>query len=306
MQFKGVFVKISASVAEIYIIGGVLHTNRVQRLNVSASGKVTEYMDDVPQVPVDWVYGASAVMDDSQKILTLIGGLALLNGHQKYDLVWNLDTQNSSSSWTRGPDLLTGRKYHCSCRLGAIIYVIGGEDSNDTKLSSVEMLDTSQALPQWIQTQDYPLHVYGQACVVFGDEVWVSGGRKSLSRTTAVYSWNSTTWQARPSMITRRVGHGMVMNRAKMWVISGYLTTSVEIYKNNAWHVVSPLPEIYYYGISVLYGTNVIQIAGWTVSNTSHISDRVYFMDITTGTWSLSSTTISQAVMNSAVALLIK
>ncbi len=296
------FVKISASVAEIYIIGGVLHTNRVQRLNVSASGKVTEYLDDVRHVPVAWVYGASAVMDDSQKIITLIGGRAWLSGHQKYDLVWNLDTQNSSSSWTRGPDLLTGRKYHCSCRLGAIIYVIGGEDSNGTKLSSVEMLDTSQALPQWIQTQDYPLHVYQQACVVFGDEVWVSGGRTSTSDTTAVYSWNSTTWQTRLSMINSRYGHGMVMNRAKMWVISGFRTTSVELYENNTWHVVSPLPEIYYHGISVLYGNNVIQMTG---CNSSGVSDRVYIMDITTDTWSVSSTTISQAVKYSAVALVI-
>ncbi len=300
---------ISASMAEIYIIGGNLRlfyrTSSVQRLVVSASGNVTEKLEDGPHLPVDTVFGASTVMDNSQTIITLIGGYAWLNGSVRYDLVWILVTQHTSPNWTRGPDLITGRFHHCTCRLGAIIYVIGGEDSNNTKLSSVEMLDTSQLSPEWTQTQDYPPHVYGQACVVFGDEVWVSGGRTPSGLTKLVYSWNSTTWQARPSMIQVRGGHGMVMKKAKLWVISGESTTSVELYENNAWHVVSSLPEIHYYGISVLYGNNVIQMAGFIVSNSSHISDRVYIMDIITGKWSFSSTTISQAVFYPAVALVI-
>ncbi len=292
--------------AEIYIIGGFPRTNRVQRLVVSASGNVTEKLEDGPHIPVDSVYGASAVVGDSQTIITLIGGRAWLPWDYKYDLVWNLDTQNSSSSWTRAPDLITGRRYHCSCRLGAIIYVIGGKDSNETILASVEMLDTSQALPQWIQTQDYPLHVHNLACVVFGGEVWVSGGKTPSGLTSAVYSWNSTNWQIRPRMNQDRSGHGMVMNRAKMWVISGHWTTSVEQYENQAWHTLSPVSALRMYGLNVLWGNNVIQIAGYGTLNTSDvISDTVYMMDITTGTWSLSPITINQAVKYCAAALVI-
>ncbi len=154
------------------------------------------------------MYGASAVIDDSQTIITLIGGLTK-STVTKYDLVWLLDTQNLSLGWNQKQHLIT------------------------------EMVDTSQTSPKWKETQDYPLNVTEQACVVFGDELWVSGGKMSTGQTNAVYSWNSTTWQAKPSIVNDRHGHTMVMNSKKVWVISGTYRNSVELYENNAWREIS-------------------------------------------------------------------
>ncbi len=84
--------------SKIIIIGTSPNSNCVQRLKVSSSGNVTEQLEDGPQVPVYSVYGASAIIDDSQTIITLIRGHAQTSGSDSYDLVWILNTQNISPS----------------------------------------------------------------------------------------------------------------------------------------------------------------------------------------------------------------
>lgn len=287
--------------SEIYVIGG-LQNNHVQRLAVSLSGKVTEQLDGGPQVPVDSLLGASAIMDDSHTLITVIGGMTSLNGTVKCNLVWILDTQHTSPNWISGPNLLIGKYKHCSCRLGPIIYVITGSSCSDVLKSSVEMLDTSQTSAQWTQTQAYPMSLYGTACVVVGNEVWVSGGfTKSKTNINNVYSWNSVTWQARPSMLTARRGHSMVTYGGQIWVISGWYEPSVEVFEigNNTWHVLSLLPMWRGYGgSSVLLDTMAILVAG---KGPSGFLSAISIMNITTGTSSLSPVTISQPVYYCAV-----
>lgn len=295
----------------MYIIGGTSPPiNRVQRLNVSAFGDVTRYKQDGPQVPVESIHGASAVFDDYLKLISLTGGKVFLSGTMKFDLVWTLDLSQSSSSWDRGPDLLTGRKWHCSCMLGSIIYVIGGFSSNTwNKLDDVEMWDTSPyTSAQWVQVQAYPISVVGAACVSVQDEVWVSGGAISPEQTStnAVYSWNSHAWTERPRMLTARKGHGMVTYGGHIWVISGEGEASVEVYDNIAWHVVSYLPAWRMYGASVLWGRTVIQVAGWGPNqNTIKQAATVYTMNITSSKWALSHTSIENSVYRCAVAFVI-
>ncbi len=296
--------------AEIYIIGGMYQSNNyVQRLAVSSTG--IEHLKDGPQVPVDSLYAASAVVDDSQTLITLIGGEATIteNVIYMYNLVWHLnilETNSPSYSWTRGPNLITGRYYHCSCKLAAFIYVVGGTDEQLNYLSSVEVLDTSQRSPEWTLIKPYPIKVTNPACVMMGDEIWVSGGSLTATdHTSAVYSWNTTTWQTRSKMTYKRSGHSMMAYNGQIWVIFGDDTSSVEVYKNNKWTILLPLFMQQRNGPSVFWGNTVIHIAvivagGFIPQRTSN---EVFTMNTTTGIWSLSPTSLRLPVTQCAAVL---
>ncbi len=293
--------------AEIYIIQG--STNHVQRLNVSASGYVTERLQYSPSVPVDSVFAPSANVDSTRKLITLTGGYAKISGVPHFELVWNLNISHSSPSWTPGPNLLKGRYYHCSAKLGTVIYVIAGRDMDNIRLSSVEMWNTSETPANWTQTLEYPHSLLDAACCVMRDEVWVAGGWTSEGVINEVYSWKGPgyTWEAKPSMLKSRRGHSMATDGHQIWVISGFGEASVEMYENDIWHIVSELPGYRELGGSVVWGMHVIQVSGRGPQDGYDgvdIRQTVYLIDRKTGNCSLSPITISDAVMFFAIALI--
>lgn len=297
--------------AQIYVIGGksIRGThNFVQRLAVSSSGNVTKSLKDGPKVPVESLYASSAVVDDSRKLITLIGGKAMINKRYEYHLVWNLNVlgdYSGSPSWTRGPDLITGRYHHCSCRQGHTIYVVGGIDESFNYLSSVEMLDTSQSSPKWTLIKPYHMKVKNPACVVVGDEIWVSGGLlDSVYVTRGVYSWNTTTWQVRPMMLKARYYHTMVAYNGQIWAMFG-LHNSVEVYENNKWKMLYSLPERHINGPIVMWNKTLINVSGQLKNPMSSFIfiNNVFTGNATTDHWSESTTSIHTAVVWPAVVL---
>ncbi len=314
-----IFVVVSG-LAVINVIGGF--DNTVQRLSVSDSFGISR-LQDGPYVPVQYMEDASATVDHRTRI-TLTGGFANVNGSSRYDLVWHLETTDATPRWTRGPNLLNGRRSHISFRLGTHLYVGMGRNANYvTELSGLESLDTTtQSSPVWEQSEpSYPLNVSEAACVVIEnqgvDEVWVTGGNlASGSRTNAVYSWRGPgyKWQQQTNMSKSRYAHSMASDGVCIWVVGGKEKhnvngeATVEVYYNGTWSLVSPLPAWHYGSISVLWGNFLVQMGGWGPApeekmGRSQDRNRVFVMSVTTGSWSLSDIYLTNAI-DASVALI--
>ncbi len=315
--------------AVIFVIGG--YSNTVCRLSVSDSSGVT-HLQNGPSVPVYYQYAedASAIVDHRTRI-TLIGGFSKLDQNIRYDLVWYLETTDVTPRWTRGPNLITGRRRHIGFRLGTYLYVGMGRDikygSDHPQLSGLESLDSSTQSSIWEQTgPSYPLNVSDAACVVIQnqgvDEVWVTGGYLAPDiytglGTNAVYSWRgpSYSWQQQAYMIRKRYAHSMASDGVRIWVVGGkekhmaHGDASVEVYHQGSWSLVSPLPAWRYGGVSVMWGDFLVQIGGFGPSSGGGIGSSMgtgtlFVLSITNNTWSLSDIHLNSCTLDATVALI--
>ncbi len=296
------------------MIGGSPSTNHVQRLSLSASGVVSR-LQDGPRLPVDSVITSSIVVDKQTRI-TNTGGSACLNGSRRYDLVWHLETADINPQWTLGPNLLTGRRFHISFRLGTNLYVGMGYDGS-RYLSSLEKLDTTQSSPVWqYSLPNYPLRLHRAACVVMQgqdgvDEVWVAGGLLGYpsTRTNAVYSWRGPgySWHQEASMTRGRDDHAMAVHGTNIFAMGGWDTeasNTMEMYHNGTWSLLSYLPATLAQSGSVVWGDYLVVVAGYGPKigqSGGGPRDSALVMDIKSGNWSESNSSLSQGVWLCAV-----
>ncbi len=318
------FFVVDSGSAVIFVIGGS-KSNRTQRQSVSTSG-VVSYIPDTSRVPVSYVYGAAAVVDRTR--ITLSGGLTNVNGSNRYDLVWHLQTTDLKPQWSRGPDLLTDRINHVSFRLGTKLFVGMGNTKGTNGLSSLEMLDTTHSSPVWQQSfTGYPLTVTQAACVVMRnqgkDTVWVAGGTKysgsssSIYGIKSVYSWQGPgyRWKLQTSLLAARYGHSLATDGVHIWVVGGYdygkrrAVNIVDMYSQGTWTKVSPLPVVRSLGGSVYWNDSLIQIAGYGPAPPGELGgvgaqDSVFVMNVTSGNWSFSDTILTEPVSQCAVAFI--
>ena len=140
--------------AEIYVIGG-WGSSRVMRLSVDGDGEVGR-LPDAARLPCKELWHASVVVDDSETVLYVTGGVAWMSDGHHYDQVWRLDTREEQPDWTRHSTLVTGRLRHCSFRLGSQLFVCGGLDEHDNVLDTVEVLTDSH---RWKHIGRYPIKV---------------------------------------------------------------------------------------------------------------------------------------------------
>lgn len=293
--------------AVIYLIGGYLK-KATQRVSMSESG-VLSPLPGGPDVPVRNVMAASAAVDNRTRI-TLTGGQTIMNERLVYHLVWHLETSDVTPQWTRGPDLHIKRFGHISFWLAGNLYVGMGTSSGSIKVSSLEMLDTSQPsplpLPNWrTSLPSYPLNVSFPTCVLMqgqaGEEVWVMGGESQSGITNAVYSWRGPghSWQEQPSMIKARYGHSSVINGGRIWVMGGYKDATVEMYNEGTWSLVSPMPDPSFDGAAVMWHDHLVQLAA-----NGFLRSDAYVMNITTNSWTVSKPRLYTSVYRNAAAFI--
>ena len=74
------------------------------------------------------------------------------------------------------PPLNTGRRCATSTSFEDMIVVAGGEGRNGGRLSSVEVLDSSQPSSTWWEICDLPVKSYFMQCTVTGNELFIGCG----------------------------------------------------------------------------------------------------------------------------------
>jgi N-acetylneuraminic acid mutarotase len=198
---------------------------------------------------------------------------------------------DTSGKWTQIPLFNNEAIYvHTSCTVDGKLYVIGGNDSNNTTLSTVDMFDPNTG--EWVSKKAMPTDRGLPACASIEGKIYVMGGARGIGgnfdagglKTVEVYNTTNDTWTQLADMPTKRWGHSAVALNGKIYVFGGVtfgsVTTvyaSVEVYdpQTNSWTTKSSMPTARYNLTCRLLGSNVYAIGGWYNSDSGPIYNKV-------------------------------
>lgn len=136
-----------------------------------------------------------------------IGGTdgTILNTAECYDI--------DSNTWTSISPLSIGRKFPGVESLAGRVYIIGGNDSNNTRLRSVEMYTPS--LNQWVTVAPLLQPRSGLGTVIMNGHIYAIGGHDGKGPLSSVEKYDPLTnkWSPQTPMSVSRdcVGTAMVM-----------------------------------------------------------------------------------------------
>ena len=155
--------------------------------------------------------------------LYIIGGL----GVNTTKTVEVFNTQYGT--WRQlSPSMPNSRAGHCSVVMNDLIFVIGG-DTDGTALS-MDMFNITENV--WKRTQVFrtiPVRS-GHACVLLGNDIFVTGGLEHLTNhiLRSSFSINIMTFETRtlPDMNHSRISHGLTLNHNQPYAVGGYNRSS--------------------------------------------------------------------------------
>jgi N-acetylneuraminic acid mutarotase len=209
--------------------------------------------------------------------------------------------ERSSGVWTQIPLFNNKAIYgHTSCVVGGKLYVIGGNDSSSTTLSTMAMLDPTTDL--WVSRKGMPTDRSLAACASIEGKIYVIGGGRTIGgnidasglQTVEVYDTTNDTWTALADMPTRRWGHSAVALHGKIYVVGGVsfgsVTTvyaSVEVYdpQKDSWTTNSGMPTARYNLTCCALDSSIFAIGGWYNSGSGPIYDKVEIYNPESDKW---------------------
>lgn len=135
------------------------------------------------------------------------------------------DTQNDK--WSAGKDSLEYHSDTCADSLNGKVYMVGGYGENYSYLSIAEVYDPVK--DQWSQLPDMPTARGDLMCVAVAGEMYVLGGyyddgsnvNNSFSNKMESYNPTSTTWTARPDLLTARGDAAIVVLQGERIMLVG-------------------------------------------------------------------------------------
>ena len=270
------------------VVGGLPRTSDVQRFNVSRSCfKVLTNFPSLPHI----ASGVSVVVDPKGNIYVMGGTTYLPSGDSEEEVnMFDIQTQ----TWTPLPSLISGKYQAPAFYMSGYIYYVGSQ--------SMQRLSLEDTHSGWENFGDPPIaNMFYAASCVNNQQVWVSHG-SSMHRLKS----GSTTWDEMASMPTSaQYGHLMACAADYIYVI-GDENIKMQVYdiSSNIWSQLGgPLPyDRRYTGALYLPWNEIIVPAGRDPSGNKHNTLLRY--DISTGTWSKSSSVLKKAVVSCGVALL--
>ena len=190
--------------AKLYAVGGetsVGPTSSIEVLDTSAASPA-------------WVTGPSLTTARSGLGLAALGAkLYAVGGNGGSDFpasVEVLDTSAASPAWVAGPSMTTARWGFGLVALGAKLYAVGGFfqplREPDNVLASVEVLDTSVAVPVWVPGPNMTAARYGLGLAALDSTLYAAGGQYYVDPMTSseflpIYAkCNATTSPTEPPM----------------------------------------------------------------------------------------------------------
>ena len=175
-------------VSSMIIIGGISNTDTGKDITTNNCWRLEneewEVLKECPMPKKVSLFSACISRD----------GIIVTGGSIPVSQCWLLST--STYQWSPLPDLNTARLRHASVCAGGQVYAIGGEGTNENKLSSVESLQNNGK--QWDILPDLPEAVEHPMATANGQYVYVFGGINNTgqhSRTVYVYRTSRKSWK---------------------------------------------------------------------------------------------------------------
>ena len=243
---------------------------------------------------------AIAVIDG---LLTTVGGYrGSLN--KNTNRLFSLTGEGNGRKWTRKfPPMPTKRYILSALCTGTVLIVAGGEDDDNHKLQTVEVLNTETR--QWHTAPDLPEPLAESSLALRGDLVYLLGGiNKDNSPTNSVYSCSLSSLVSSKSLgerlvsTLRRSSKGSTWNRvvdlpvkrptavtlhSQLLVIGGRdsknkHTTAVHMYPptTNSWEVISHMSTPRYDCLAAVLPDNQLMVVGG-VTTGGKICDSIEF-----------------------------
>lgn len=189
---------------------------------------------------------------------------------------------------------------HCSSIVNGKLYIIGGNDSSNSTLSTVEMFDPDS--DKWVSKNAMPTDRAFAACAAIGTNIYVIGGGRGVNgnydfsglTTLEVYNTTNNTWTRLADMPAKRWGHSAIAINGKIYVVGGVtfgavstVYASVEVYDTltNTWSTKSSMPTPRYNLTSFLLNGSIYAIGGWLNSDVGPIYDKVEAYNPVTDVW---------------------
>nr|XP_023700989.1 kelch-like protein 34 [Paramormyrops kingsleyae] len=177
--------------------------------------------------------------------------------------VWRYDPR--FRRWEMVPPMGERRAQFSCCVVNGVIYAIGGRRENGVPLDSVEAYDMRVGC--WRQVAVLPCGMYGQACVAYQHNIYISGGihseRHQSSKDMHRLDLCGPQWKKCAAMSIARSGHQMAALGTKLYVFLGMyeLFSDIECFDpdHNEWSRLRPMPsDRFSYGLAPLEGAALL------------------------------------------------
>ena len=194
-----------------------------------------------------------------------------------------------------GPPYQGGvRKGHSCTAIGSQIFVVGGVDSDNKALDSVEVYDYCTDL--WSTMAPMSTARQAHCCTAIGSKLFVVGGMDSNYQAldfVEVYDYCIGSWSTMAPMSNARVGHSCTLIGSKIFVVGGKDSNrktldSVEVYDycTDSWIILTP--------ISTAIGSQIFVVGG--VGSGYQAIDSVEVYDCSTDLWSTMAPMVRKSI----------
>ncbi len=210
--------------------------------------------------------------------------------------------------WDKLEDLNTFRSFSpCGFITKGRFYVAGGYltttlRQNGKNLASIESLAVDDTNSGWrYESVSLPSPNYSGACIIVNDTVYHAGGwRYSYRKDVIHWTVGSKAWTHKTNMIETRGYHCMVTDGVdRMWVIGGYLISSIQEYtiSSNTWKNLS-LMKRPLWSMGCVYYQGKIFVFGGLIGNTwaTPGNDEIVIYSVDDDTWITSPTKLEQSI----------
>jgi len=197
--------------------------------------------------------GGTAITKHSQVFAVLFIALTLLASAAVTLNVADADTAEDSA-WTTLAEMPTERAGFGLASVAGKIYAIGGVNSNNQPLTTVEEYNPS--VNEWTSKRAMPTARSGVAVAVYDNKIYVIGGAvgEGFVGNNEIYDPQTNTWSTGASMPTPRADFSAEIVNDAIYLIGGkkysstdpfYVETNInEVYypANDSWSTKAPLP----------------------------------------------------------------
>jgi N-acetylneuraminic acid mutarotase len=198
------------------------------------------------------------------------------------------------NTWTSGTPLPTPVTFATAAVLKDEIYVVGGEDADNTVVADTQIYNP--VTNTWSAGVSYPTGIASASAAVVKNVLYVFGGTSDLKTpSNAVWAYNpkTKTWTAKAAMPTARWSTAAVVEKKTniVYVIGGSIsanptfTAAVESYNpaTNTWTEEAPLLVVKSQVATGLIGTTIV-VADGAINGGGTTGDNEGY-DATTNTW---------------------
>ncbi|KAF6206194.1 hypothetical protein GE061_017423 [Apolygus lucorum] len=192
--------------------------------------------DKIDKMPSPRYYHGSALLKGK---IYIVGGCNPENEDNNMPSLCseNFSYEPMSGSWSKEPELKTPRRSFGLVTFCNHLYAIGGQDRNDTNLSSVERFDPIKRV--WEEVAPLPVPIIGAAISVYKNLIWVAGGMSgstsnvNVSKAVWCYDPRQDVWSKKPCLRFGRAFASLATYEDYLFLVGGITSENGGIASND-------------------------------------------------------------------------